>query len=380
MWKIPLFNLNYDDEEKKAVASVLDSGWLTQGPQVQAFESAFAAFIGNSTSACAVSSGTAALHMALLLTDIQPGDEILVSGLTFVADLNVIRLVGAKPVPVDIQSMDDWNISVQDARKRITSKTKAIIAVHYGGWPCDMEGLQELCNEHNLFLIEDAAHAPGAAYKGKKCGSFGDLACFSFFSNKNLATGEGGMLTGKNPDLMERAGKLRSHGMSSLTIDRHEGRTLSYDVLEPGLNYRFDEIRAALGLVQLKKLIPANKKRAERTKLYRSILGNQQGILIPWSKAPDYLESSHHIFPVLLPEGCKRNQIMEALREKGIQTSIHYPAFHSFSAYGQAFSGKTPLADEISERVLTLPLYPTMAEKMVEEVCHTLLRILGEAR
>jgi dTDP-4-amino-4,6-dideoxygalactose transaminase len=372
IWKIPLFDLSYDEKESAAVQAVLDSKWLSSGPNVQKFEDNFAQYLGEETKCCAVSNCTAALHMALLTIDIKPGDEVIVSGLTFVAALNMIMVTGATPVLADSESFDDWNVSAEDISVKITDKTKAIIIVHFAGYPCNMDEILAIAKKHKIILIEDVAHAIGAEYRGKKCGTLGDIACFSFFSNKNLSTGEGGMFVTKNKIFDEKARLLRSHGMTSMTIDRHEGKTISYDVVQPGLNYRLDEIRAALGIVQLSKLDHNNRKRHELVNLYMGLLSSENGLIIPWSQTSDLTKSSYHIFPVLLPESVERSSIMNALMKEGIQTSIHYPAFNKFSFFESVIEEKLPIADKISDRVLTLPLYPDMSPEAVHEVCKQL--------
>ena len=204
MWDVPLFDLNFDDRESHAVQSVLDSQWLTMGEQTQSFEAEFAEMLGESTTCFAVSSATAALHMSLLALDVGQDDEVIIPALTFVADANVVRMVGATPVLADSASTDNWNISADTVRPKISPATKAVIAVHFAGFPCDMEGLVDLCKEKNVALIEDVAHAPNASIKGRECGTFGDVGCFSFFSNKNLSIGEGGMVVTRDEVLSSR--------------------------------------------------------------------------------------------------------------------------------------------------------------------------------
>lgn len=371
MWKIPLFDLNYDQEEQDAVIEVLNSKWLTAGPKTKEFELQFQKYLGNNCHCCAVSSGTAALHLALLCAGVEPGDEVIISGLTFVADLNVVVMTGAKAVTADIKSMTDWNINPYDVKQKISKKTKAVIAVHYAGWPCDMDEIAAICKENNLVLIEDAAHAPGGSYKGNKCGTLGDIGCFSFFSNKNLSTGEGGMITAKKK-YIEKAMLLRSHGMTSMTIDRHRGRSISYDVTMPGFNYRIDEIKSALGIVQLNKLDQSNKKRVNLVKHYINQLEDIKEIIIPWKIFPDDRTGSGHIFPILLSEKRDRKEFITYLKEKGIQTSIHYPAFNKFSYYKNILNQSLKISDQISERMVTLPLYPGLAMNDIDFICNTI--------
>jgi len=372
MWKVPLFELNYDSAESKAVQDVLDSKWLTMGDRTIAFEQQFGLMLNHPEVQCTfVSNCTAALYMAVLALELMEGDEVIIPSLTFVADLNATLMAGAKPVLADCTSFDDWNISAATIEKHITSRTKAVMVVHFAGYPCDMDPIIELCRKHKLFLIEDVAHAPAATYKGRVCGTMGDIGCFSFFSNKNLSMGEGGMLSTKNSDLHQVLRHIRSHGMSSLTLDRHKGRTISYDVLRPGLNFRSDEIHAALGLAQLEKLENANKLRASLTDYYRLRLSKLDDITVPFAETQNSL-SSYHILPALLKKGVDRLRLINSLKEAGIQSSIHYPSFHQFSAFKSLNLNPTPIADEISEREITLPLYPDLSFEGVDLVVDTI--------
>lgn len=378
MWNIQLFKLNFDQREIEAASSVVASGWLSMGERINKFETDFGSFLGGGTHCKAVSNGTAALHMALLALDIGSGDEVIIPSLTFVADVNVVNLVGATPVLADATSLDDWNMSINSIKSKITDRTKAIIVVHYAGYPMrDIEKISQLCKDREIGLIEDVAHAPGATVNGKKCGTFGDIGCFSFFSNKNLSIGEGGMVSTQTEGLAQKLGYLRSHGMTTLTLDRHKGRAITYDVAQPGLNYRMDEIRAAIGSVQLEKLSAGNARRKQLTNRYRSNL-IQTLITIPFEAQTENLNSVYHILPVLLPEGTDRVQVIGALKQAGIQSSIHYPPFWDFSAYkGQFSSSDSPITAEICQRQLTLPLFPTMTEDEVDQVCHALLEALA---
>lgn len=384
-WNIQLFELNYDHRELEAVIEVIRSGWITMGERTKCFEQQFRAFLGGTVQCLAVSSGTAALHMALLAAGVGPGDEVIVPALTFVADINVVQLAGARPVLVDCTSYEDWNISPQGIAAAITGRTKAVIVVHYGGYACDMDAirgaLEEAAPQRGISLIEDAAHAPGADYLGRACGTLGDMAAFSFFTNKNLSVGEGGMFVTGAPVLHERGRHLRSHGMSSPTLDRYRGRSVSYDVLQPGLNYRMDEIRAALGLVQLQKLREANRRRGELVQYYRTLLAETPRVSIPFSRYR-WGEPSHHILPILLDPGVDRAEVIAGLKAHGVQSSIHYPAFQGFTAYREAGLGRTPIASSISSRELTLPLYATMTCAQVEYVTsalHSVTRVVQAA-
>lgn len=347
---------------------VLNRKWLTQGNKTSQFETEFATYLGDHAHCVAVSSCTAALHMALLLGEIAQGDEVILPGLTFVADLNVVWMTGAVPVVADATSLTDWNIDPDDIERKITGKTRALMVVHFAGYPCDMERIIHLCQKHNIVLIEDAAHAVGASISGKKCGNWGDFGCFSFFSNKNLAVGEGGMLSIKNDQLSQKARLLRSHGLSHSTIDRHRNLAKSYDVLMPGLNYRIDEMRSAIGLIQLSKLDSMNRKRQELSHLYRIALKEIHEIAIPWENLSTSAAPCYHIFPVLLPQKTDRFRFMEYMNNHGIQTSIHYPSFKDFSFYRDKISDPLPVSSEISRRVVTLPLYPGMSAEDIHYI------------
>lgn len=377
MWKVQLFKLNFDEQESQAVKDVVDSGWLTMGEKTIGFEEAFSAMLGEGSNSIAVSNCTAALHMALLALELKAGDEVIIPALTFVADINVVRLVGATPVLADCESYNDWNVSAKTIKAQITAKTKAVIVVHFAGFPCDMDEIISLCKAHNIYVIEDVAHAPGAKYKGQSCGTFGDFGCFSFFTNKNLSVGEGGMIVTKNSELAQKAKYLRSHGMTALTLDRHKGRAITYDVAQSGLNYRIDEMRAALGLVQLEKLSKANAQRKVLVERYVASLKGVPGISIPFLDL-DNIKSVYHIFPILLDKAIDRVNLIGKLKEDGIQSSIHYPAFNTFTAFKDIGLNDCPVAEDIASRELTFPLYPTMTLAEVDLVVSSLKNALTQ--
>lgn len=380
MWTIPLFDLNYDYREEKAVIEVLRSKWLTSGPKTDQFENLFTEYLGDGIHSVACSSGTAALHMALMIAGIMPNDEVILPGLTFVADLNVVMMAGAVPVLADCNSVEDWNISPDDAASKITPRTKALVVVHYAGYPCEMDKMVQLCKKNNIVLIEDVAHAIGATYRGHKCGTIGDIGCFSFFSNKNLSVGEGGMLVASNKEAAEKSKLLRSHGMTSMTIERHSGAKQSYDVLMPGLNYRIDELRSALGIIQLQKLDSANRKREEIVQKYLHRLKNVDEISVPFQNPDPLLKPSYHIFPVLLSEETHRADLRNFLRKNGIQTSIHYPAFSHFTYYKNIIKDQVENAETIAKRVMTLPLFPSMTYAQVDTVVDAIVEFINDER
>jgi dTDP-4-amino-4,6-dideoxygalactose transaminase len=364
-----------DDELVEAARVTLASGWWSMGPRVEEFEQALADFLG-ARYALAVANGTAALHLALLASGCGPGDEVILPSLNFVAAANAIAHTGARPVFCDVNGAHDLNLDVDDLEAAVTPRTRAIVALHYGGHPCAMDRVLKLAAEHDLKVIEDAAHAPGAALGGRSCGTLGDIGCFSFFSNKNLPLGEGGAIVTDEPELFESMRLLRSHGMTTLTWDRHRGHAHSYDVVACGFNFRLDEVRAAVGLVQLGRLRDANRERAKIVSRYRSSLANEGGLTMPFGETADQ-ESAHHLAVVVLPAGTARDDVRDALQKRGIQTSVHYPPIHHFSLYSADSKRALPRTDELAPRIMTLPLFPHMADHQVDAVVAALLDSLA---
>ncbi|CAG0980750.1 partial perosamine synthetase, partial [Gammaproteobacteria bacterium] len=309
-WQVPLADLDYDQAEERAALDVLASRWLTMGAVTQQFEKEFAAFVGVKH-ALAVANATVALHLACLALGIGRGDEVIAPALTFVATTNAVLYTGADVRFADILGAHDLNISPAGIEKQITPHTRAIMVMHYGGYPCQMDAILEIALRYNLAIIEDAAHAPGASLYGKSLGTWGDVGCFSFFSNKNLSTGEGGMLVTNRDDIADKVRLLRSHGMTTLTWDRHQGHAYTYDVVDLGYNYRIDEIHAALGRAQLKKLGAGNARRKAITEKYWDSLSDT-ALELPFRETTGI--SSHHIFPVLLPAQANRQAFMDAMR------------------------------------------------------------------
>jgi dTDP-4-amino-4,6-dideoxygalactose transaminase len=373
-WRVPLADLDYGEEEIQAVTEVLQSKWLTMGEVTQRFETEFARMCG-AKHAIAVSNATEALHLACLALDIGPGDEVIVPSLSFVATANTVLYCGAKVRFADILSPNELTIDPNGIKQAINENTKAIIVMHYAGFPCRMKEILDVAGEYDLPIIEDAAHAAGSFWGGKALGCLGDIGCFSFFSNKNLSTGEGGMLVCERDDIAEKVRLLRSHGMTSLTYDRHQGHAFSYDVLETGYNYRIDEIRSALGSVQLEKLEKNNKKRGEITQTYWEAFRNN-GIGLPFSHLKQE-QFSYHIFPIMLSSEVNRNEFMIALREVGIQTSIHYRPIHTFTNYKDRYTGTwLPITDYVGSREVTLPLFPTMTEEQQAYVIENVIEVI----
>ncbi|HEX55172.1 MAG: DegT/DnrJ/EryC1/StrS aminotransferase [Candidatus Altiarchaeales archaeon] len=365
-WKIPLSDIDLGEEEIDAVVKVLKSKWLSMGPITEKFENTFAEYL-NVKHAFAVSSGTAALHIANIALGIGRGDEVILPSLTFVATSNSVLYAGAKPVFADITSYDDFTISPDDIQNKITSRTKAIIVVHYGGYMCDMNAILEIAQDYGVFVIEDSAHAVGAEISGRKAGTIGDIGCFSFFSNKNLVTGEGGMIVTNNDEIAEKIKSIRSHGMTILTWDRHRGYAHSYDVINLGFNYRLNEMASAIGLAQLKKLDENNRKRMLITEKYKKLLRRVYEIYIPFNNYRG--KPSYHIFPILLSDEIPRQEFMEKLKEKGIQTSIHYPPIHLFTYYRKlGFRERLQKTEYVGKHEVTLPLYPMLEDSDIEYI------------
>jgi dTDP-4-amino-4,6-dideoxygalactose transaminase len=367
-----------DDELRTAVDNVITSGWWSMGPKVLEFEAAFAEFCAV-RHALAVANGTAALHLALLAAGCGPGDEVVLPSLNFVAAANAIAHTGAAPVFCDILGPGDLNLDPADLDAAAGPKTKAVVVLHYGGFPCDMEAVYDIAARRGMTVIEDAAHAPGATWQGKPCGGLGLAGCFSFFSNKNLPIGEGGMIVTDDDGIAERIRLLRSHGMTTLTWERHRGHASSYDVVAQGFNYRLDELRAAMGLVQLSRLPAENASRAKIVARYREALDGVDGVTMPFPELDEGTSSSHHLAVVVLPEGT-RDDVRATLAERRIQTSVHYPPIHLFTQYREIGAGRPlPRTEAVAERILTLPLYAHMSDEQVELVIKGVLEALAES-
>lgn len=376
---IPLSDLDYGAEEAAAVRRVLEGQWLSMGPETSAFEQEFAAAAGVPHS-CAVSNGTAALHLAFLALGIGPGDEVIQPAVNFVASANMTKAVGATPVFGEIVGLDEPTLDPTGIELLMTPHTKAVVVMHYGGYFCRMTEIREICRKHRLALVEDACHAVGARCSSTSgsaaAGALGDIGCFSFFSNKNLVTGEGGMVTASRADLNDRIRNLRSHGMSTLTWDRHRGHAATYDVLAHGYNYRIDDLRSALGREQLKKLERNNQRRRELTARYWQKLQPLEtcGWILPFRKVAALDSAACHLLPVVAADGETRWRCAEALKSAGIQTSLHYPFIPGFTGFADVETrGRLDKSIAFCQRIITLPLFPTMTEAQVQTVCEALI-------
>jgi len=376
-WRIPLSDLDYGSEEATAVQRVIASKWLSMGPEVHAFEQEFAA-MQEAKHALAVSSATAGLHLALLAVGVGPGDEVIQPALNFVAAANMTVAVGATPVFADICSLDEPTINPSEVERAISPRTKAVVVMHYGGSLCRMAELTELCAAHGIAIVEDACHAVGVAYhdarnrwpNGVMAGSIGDISAFSFFSNKNIASGEGGMVATNRADLAERVRLLRSHGMTTLTWDRHRGHAASYDVVNPGYNYRLDELHAALGRAQLGKLERNNQHRRDLLVSYRKAVQSLRGWTMPFADTIEY--SSGHLMVIIAPDPEIREEAVQALRQSGIQSSMHYPCIADFSGFAGGSTESLELTRQFTNRAITLPLYPTLNPDRINDIVDVL--------
>ena len=367
-------------EEADAVAEVVLSKWLSAGPRCAEFEEKFAAAMGVPC-AVSVANCTCALHLALMAVDVGPGDEVLVPSYTFVATANAVRYVGATPVFVDIVGEHDLNMDPADAAAKITPRTRAIMPVHMAGFPADMDAIMALAARHKLRVVEDACHAIGATstYCGMKAGAIGDIGCFSFFANKNLVTGEGGMLITRDESLAKRLRLIRSHGMTKTSWDKAAGRATGYDVVEMGFNFRPTELTAALGLVQLGKLDRNNARRRRLVARYRRNLAEVPGVTMPFADRLD--DSAHHVFAIVLADAAWRQPLRDALDAAGVQTTIHYQPVHQFTHMRDvAAAVSLPRTEDVAARELTLPLHPLLSEADIDEICRRFVAALDGVR
>jgi dTDP-4-amino-4,6-dideoxygalactose transaminase len=377
-YKIPLFDLNFDERETLAAVETIKSKWISMGPKTVTFEQKFAQML-NAEHAVALSNCTVALHLALKLVGVQPGDEVICPSLTFVATCNAIRYLDAIPVFADVKSAEEPTIDPAEIERLITPKTKAIVVMHYGGFACDMDKIMAIAKANNLKVVEDACHAPLSEYKDKKLGTIGDVGCFSFFSNKNISTGEGGMLITNNEEYYNRAKLLRSHGMTTMSYERAKGHSTAYDVVEFGYNYRMDDIRAAIGIVQLGKIEKDLEQRAKVRKWFIEGLKDCEEIIVPFQNYSEF--SSNYILPIVLKntDAEKRDAIRSKLADAGIQTSVHYPAVHHFSNY-KAFYRDLPITDKLVDSLITLPMYSTLSNDEVSFICSSVKHVLQDGQ
>ena len=364
---IQLFKPCLGKEEASAVLEVLKSGWIGNGPKTLEFEDKFSQFISAKHS-LALNSASASIHLALLCAGVESGDEVITPSLTFVATNHPILMLGAKPVFCDVQE-DTLCADAKDIIKKITNKTRAIVVVHYGGHPVDLDPIKKICKEKGIKLIEDCAHASGTYYKGKHVGTVGDFGCFSFAAIKNLTTGDGGMLVGKNEKLISKARTYAWSGISQSTWERVKDAKLKwqYNVTSTGWKYQMNDIAAAIGLVQLKKLVDSNKRRKDITEYYNRGLKK-----IPWIKVPvvkAYAKSSYHNY-VIKVDAKVRDKLSGYLSKKGIATSVHYMPSHYYKLYSK-YSHNVPITEKVWKQILLLPIFPELSLKDQEFIVST---------
>jgi len=359
---IPFSRPNFSDEEEKEVIDCLRSGWITTGPRVENFEKQFTKFIG-CKEAVAVSCGTAGLHLALMSLDLQPGDEVITPSLTWVSVPNLIVLLGAKPVFCDID-IETMNATPQSIEKLITSKTRAIIPVHFAGRPVDLSRIQKIARDNNIVIIEDACHAVGAFYKSDPIGSHSPLCVFSFHPNKNITTAEGGMVTGSDVKRLKVIRQMRFHGVVRSTYDRFNKGTLPhYETLSPGLKYNMTDLSASLGIHQMKKLKRFNSLRKQLAEQYRVLLKKTCDCLhLPPECKGSTTTHAWHLFPVRVDDKPGlRDSIMAGLLQDGIQTGLHYLPVHEMPYFRKnGFYHQLPNTEKVGRTIFSLPMYPGM--------------------
>jgi perosamine synthetase len=369
------------EDDVQAVLGVLRSDWLTTGPQVDAFERAVARAVG-APHAVALASGTAALHGAMFAAGVGPEDEVIVPAVTFAASANAVLYQGARPVFADVRP-ETLNVDPADVEAKLTSRTRAIVAVDFAGQPADLDELRALARGHGLVLVEDAAHALGAEYRGRPVGALADLTTFSFHPVKHITTGEGGLAATGDAGMYARLRRFRNHGLETESHERH-ARGLEYSpMIDLGYNYRLTDLGCALGLSQLARLEPMLKRRAEIAQRYRAELGEEAGLMLP-AVAAD-VRHAWHLFTILLDLPrlrADRRTILAALRAENIGATVHYvPVYwHPYYEARGYHRGLCPRAEWAFERLLTLPLFPTMTEADIEDVLAAVRKVLGHYR
>ena len=360
--KFPAYEPWISKDDKKIVDKALSQSMLTLGPQLEKFESNFCKY-SNSKYAIAVSNCTAALHLSLMALGIKKNDEVIIPDLTFVADANAILACNAKPVIADINK-ENFFLSISNIKKNITKKTKAIIPVHIYGQVCNIDEILDIAKDNNLKVIEDCAHAVGTFHKSKHVGTLGSTGCFSFYPTKNITTAEGGMVITNSKQIAEKVRQLRSHGMTKSLQNRYSSEyPWIFDILQPGYNYRLDEIRAALGITQLKRIKKINELRKKASAYYHKNLQNIPGIILP-DMVNDRTHSYHlYTIRVTNPYKLSRNQLFKKLKNNGIRTTVYWMPIHKYTAY-QKFAKKSNVVNttKIYDEILALPLFPNISK------------------
>ncbi len=382
---LPFAKPSIAEDAINEVAESIRSGWLAMGPKTIRFEENFSKYTGASWS-LSVNSATAGLHTVLIALGIGPGDEVITTPMTFAATVNTIMFVGAKPVFADIDR-NTFNIDPDMAEKAVTKNTKAIIPVHFAGMPSDMDRIEAIADKYGLAVIEDAAHALGASYKGRKIGADRGkrrASVFSFHPTKNITTGEGGMICTGDEEIAEKAAVLRQNGMSKGAWNRYAAKgSANYDIFFPGLKYTMMDIQAAIGDSQLKELDSFNFRRKEIVSFYLDRLKDTPGIILP-QPAPWEHKHSWHIFTPLIDIdrlGMTRDDFMAEMKKRNIGTALHYQALHLFTCFSRATGlgrGSLPDAEYVSDRIVSLPLFPAMTDEDAQDVVDAVFEICGK--
>ena len=366
--KFPAYEPWISGDDKKIINKTLSQSMLTLGPQLEKFETDFCKY-SKSKYAVAVSNCTAALHLSLMALGIGKDDEVIIPDLTFVADANAVLACNAKPVIADINK-ENFFLSIPNVKKNITKKTKAIIPVHIYGQVCNIDEILDLAKDHNLKVVEDCAHAVGTFHKSKHVGTLGNTGCFSFYPTKNITTAEGGMVTTNSKIIAEKVRQLRSHGMTKSLKNRYSSEyPWVFDIIEPGYNYRLDEIRSALGITQLKRIKKINELRKKASLYYYNNLQNIPGIILP-DMMNDRTHSYHlYTIRVTKPFKLSRNQLYKKLKDKGIRTTVYWMPIHEYAAY-RKFAKKSNIVNtaKIYNEILALPLFPNISKKHQDAV------------
>ncbi len=367
--KIPFFIPEITIKDKQCVMKALNSSMLTDGPRLREFEKNFSKYTG-SNYAIGVSNATSALHLSIKALGIGKGDEVIIPDITFVATINAVLACGGTPVLTDV-NIEDSNISVKSIKNSITGKTKLIIPVHIAGKICDVTEIKKIANREKIAILEDCAHAIGTRLNDKHVGLFGDIGCFSFYPTKNITTIEGGMIITKSKRIAKYVASMRNHGLTKNLEDRFsKGKPWNFDVIEPGFNYRLDEIRASLGINQLKRIEKINNIRKKISDTYNDKLSGIEGILTPQKSKNK--EDSHHLYRIRVTKKFRisRDELFFRLRSKGIGTSLHYRPLHDFQAYKKIIKNYYKLnnSNQIYNETLSLPLYTKISKKQQENV------------
>lgn len=373
---IPYGKQTIDQDDIQAVVDVLKSDFLTTGPKIAEFEQTVADYVG-AKYAVAISNGTSALHAACFAAGIGPGDEVITTPLTFAASANCVLYCGGTPVFADVDPKT-YNIDPEDIRRKITDRTKAIIAVHLAGQPCDMDAIHSIAHEYGLIVIEDGAHALGSVYKGKKVGSLSDMTTFSFHPVKPITTGEGGMIVTDNEEFYKKMALFRSHGITrdDSMMTRNDGPWF-YQQFDLGYNYRITDIQCALGCSQMKKLDRFLARRKEIVARYNEAFADCDNIITPYQLSDT--ESDWHLYIVQV-KNCDRRQVFEAMREKGIGVNVHYIPVYMHPYYQEHGYENVHCAnaEEIYSHIISLPLYPGLTSEQQDYVIDTLKSLCGE--